>query len=201
MTGTVNRGAARRTLAAGAALALGWVLAGPAAAQAPLEYQVKAACLFNFFKFVQFPDAPAKGKLPPMTICIFGKDPFGTMIDTMLESRQTEGRSIQVHRHESAGDIHRAKSQAQLIYLSPSLSEADVALILEAVKTSPCLTVGETLTFCEQGGIINLRVKDNHVRFDVNPRAAEQAGLKISSHLLKLARLTPTSDTGAGAEK
>jgi hypothetical protein len=146
---------------------------------APSEYEVKAAFLYNFLSFVDWPD----GAVPAgtFTIAVVGRDPFGAVLDDVVSGEQHEGRRIVVRRVARARDA----DGAQIAFLG--VTDAQLAGALADLAGKPVLTVGEGRDFAKRGGIIQLRMQGGRVRFDVNARAATVSGLKISSHLLKLA--------------
>ncbi|RMF18990.1 MAG: YfiR family protein, partial [Deltaproteobacteria bacterium] len=148
-----------------------------------LEYQVKAAFLYNFAKFVTWPEDAFSGEDAPFVFCIVGRDPFGDSLEKVLEGRRAADRPIVVRRGpdpESLGRCH-------LMFIGGS-EDARVARHLRQASAQPVLTVGETEAFERAGGMIRLVVADKRVRFDINAKAADVARLKLSSQLLKLAR-------------
>jgi hypothetical protein len=147
----------------------------------PSEYQVKAAFLFNFIKFVDWPAA----QLPagaPVTICVLGDDPFGTDLDETVEGRVVNGRRLLVRRLERARDAE----PCHVLFIAGS-EEARLAAVLDAVKATSILTIGDMDAFAAKGGMIQLTLSDKKVRFEINREAAERAGVRISSQLLRLA--------------
>ena len=145
------------------------------------EYDVKAAFLYNFAKFVEWP-AQAFERDGTMRLCILGEDPFGTALDRIVDSRPPQDRKLVVRR---VGRIPNGHS-CHILFISSSES-ARVDEILDQTKGNSVLTVGDTTGYSRRGVVINLVVERNKVRFDVNLHAADQANLKISSKLLKLA--------------
>jgi hypothetical protein len=154
----------------------------PLAAQSsPTEYEVKAAFLLNFARFVEWPPEvfPASGE--PLTVCILGQDPFGPAIDTMLQGQTAAGRALVARRITGmppAGTCH-------VVYFGRSVSR--VGQILRNLEPG-VLTVGETDNFLEEGGMIHFVPVGQRIRFDMNARNAAAAGLRISSQLLRVAR-------------
>ena len=145
------------------------------------EYQLKAAFLLNFTKFVEWP--PAAFRLPdsPIAICIIGDDPFGSDLDRLVEGEAVDGHRIVVSRF-----AHLPEAQAcQVAFFSKS---APIAEELPMGAASPVLTVGERAGFLKSGGVIELSVEDRRVRFSVSQKAAETNGLKVSSRLLNVAK-------------
>jgi YfiR/HmsC-like len=150
---------------------------------APTEYQVKAAFLYNFAKFVEWPASSFSSETSPLQICVFGHDPFSQALHDITQNKSVGGRKLEV---KSAPDIQQAKS-CQVLFISAS-EETQVKQILEGLRATSVLTVGDTNGFIEQGGMINFVLENDRVRFEINRKAAEQAGLKISSKLLSVAK-------------
>ena len=161
---------------------------GPAAT-GPAEYEVKAAFLYNFARFVEWPEAPAGDG--PFVITVLGRDPFGAALDDTLRGKTIGQRRIEIRRASRSEDL--AGSRIGFI----SDSERDrLPAILKSLEASPVLTVGEMDEFAERGGVIRFRVEQDRVRLDINVAAAERARLRISSQLLKLARIVPPGTGG-----
>ena len=140
------------------------------------ELQVKAAFLFNFTKFVTWPEVSR-----PLTICIAGNAPLAAAANTVVQGRRVAGRTVEV-RPLSAGSAADGCDILHLADLSPDEASAMLRRIRGAV-----LTVGETPRFLRDGGMVRVYVEDNRLRFQVNRRQTDAAGLKISSQLLSLA--------------
>ena len=145
------------------------------------EYEVKAAFIYNFTRFVKWPQARASG---PLEICVMGKDPFGRAIDEAVAGKQVDGRDVTVTRLEA---IEKAKA-CEVLFIAAS-EERELERILEAVADAPVLTVGDFNDFAERGGMINLTKQGNHIRFQINVDALERARLRASSQLLRLATI------------
>jgi YfiR/HmsC-like len=144
--------------------------------EVPLEYQVKAAFLFNFAKFVEWPpEAPAG----PLQICVAGRNVFGDALVETVRGETINGRPLAVRV------ILEPEPGCHIIFVPRG---AAAAAYLRAAGSSPSLTVGESPEFISQGGIVNFRLEGTSVRFEIDPEAAERAGLRISSRLLRLAR-------------
>jgi hypothetical protein len=154
---------------------------GAAPAQTAEEYAVKAAFLYNFAKFVDWP--PAAFPDPSnLKICVLGDDPFGGSLETVA-GEQVAGRKLNVVRTDSTSKL----AGCQILFISRSERER-IPQILAAVKGSPVLTVGDTQKFADDGVIINFILEGSKVRFEINTDSAERARLRISSKLLQLAR-------------
>jgi hypothetical protein len=171
----------RRFLLALLLLAMGAAVG--ADARSDLEYQVKAAFLFNFAKFVEWPADALKGPRDPMAICVLGKDPFGASLDDVVRGETVNGRSLVVRRTHQVLEAR----ECQVVFLAESERRRQ-AEILSAMEGASILTVGEGDGFLDDGGIVRLVLDQNRVRFDINLTAAEANRLKLSSKLLRLAR-------------
>lgn len=155
-----------------------------AQANPPSEYQVKAAFLFNFAKFIDWPSNAFAGPQSPFAICILGADPFGKTIDDAMERKMIGDHPVVVQRAKDAADARRC----QMVFVSASEKQR-TAEIIGRLQGASVLIVGETERFADSGGTIELMLEQNHVRFAINTDAAETAGLKISSKLLALAKI------------
>jgi len=183
---------ARRRLLACVALILIASLAGERArAQQPSEYELKAAFLLNFAKFIDWPTESFSSPQAAFSICVLGKDPFGRSLDDLLPGRTIVGRPVMIVRLK---DTLNAR-HCQIVFVSTSESH-DLAEILEGLHGANALTVGESEHFAESGGAIQFTVEENHVRFLINPEAGERAGLKFSSKLLALAKIVHDAPAG-----
>jgi hypothetical protein len=167
-------------------LALLLAVPGAAPAQTAAEYAVKAAFLYNFAKFVDWP-AAAFPDPNNLKICVLGADPFGGSLQEVA-GEQVGGHKLQVVRTDSISK----PAGCQILFISRS--ERDhIQQILAAVKGSPVLTVGDTQRFADDGVIINFILEGSKVRFEINTDSADRAGLRISSKLLQLARRIVTA--------
>lgn len=150
-------------------------------AQAPTEYEVKAAFIHNIAKFVEWPlPSPADGKL---RLCILGKDLSGGAFDT-LQGKAVGNKIWQVSHVNADANLRKCA----VLFIGASES-GDLGRILEAIKDSAVLTVGDTRGYAEQDVMVNFYLEQNRVRFEINAGAARRAGLKIGSQLLRLGRL------------
>ena len=142
------------------------------------EYDIKAAYLFNFIKYVDWPNYG-----DTITIGILGQNPFGPAAAT-LNGKVVKGRRLVVRELASAPDGQKC----QVVFVSAS-ERSRLPEILANLRSARVLTVGETQGFANDGGIINFVEENNKVRFEINPDSAHRTGLTISSELLKLAKL------------
>ncbi|MGA9356433.1 MAG: YfiR family protein [Terriglobales bacterium] len=148
------------------------------------EYQVKAAFLYNFAKFVEWPAGRFADGSAPLRICVLGQDPFGEDLRNVASDKVVNGHKLLV---DQVADVAAARS-CHILFVASS-KKADMKQILESLRGADVLTVGDTKGFAKLGGMINFVLEDNRVRFEVNKTAAEQTGMKISSKLLSLAVL------------
>ena len=159
-------------------LLLFYGLAPALAPGASLEYQVKAAFLFNFTKFVEWPSSAFADASSPFLVCIFGSDPFGRALDDIIEGESVEGHKITVQR------INTETPQAcHVLY-----SGENTMPPWSTAAASSVLTVGEGDRVLSRGGIIAFVIDNGRVRFDISLKAASKQGLKLSSKLLSVAR-------------
>lgn len=147
------------------------------------EYEVKAAFLLNFARFVEWPAASHPDADSPLVIGIVGDDPFGEALPRIVKGQTAHGRRIEIRHFKEDGD-HGA---CHLLFLSRSVAGRSDR-ILPSLRGRAILTVSEEENFARQGGVIGFALVDQTVRFDINLKAAAQAELRISSKLLNVAR-------------
>lgn len=145
------------------------------------EYQVKAAFLYHFAKFVEWP--PAAWSSQSTEVCILGSDPFGSSLDRLLQDKTLRGKAFAVRRIANASEA----VSCHIVFVSMDDKNA-LQESLTILSDSPVLTVGDSTDFSDAGGMVYLFVERSKVRFDINLEAAKQSGLRISSQLLRLAR-------------
>jgi hypothetical protein len=150
-------------------------------AQVANEYEVKAAFLFNFTRFV---DWPPSSRSAPFCIGVDGADPFNSALEDVVKGRSVGGRAIAI-KHFKPGDDATA---CEIVFISAA-DPRKAAAVLTQFKGAPILTVGDAPGFCKIGGVIGFSVQGNKVKLDINPDAALRARLQISSKLLSLASL------------
>lgn len=151
-----------------------------AARQSSSEYEVKAAFVLNFARYVEW---PPKQHTPPFRVCLLGSNPFGKRLDAAVADERWHGGPFAVRRVQ---DVREGRD-CHLLYVPAAGTDRFVAAAAD-VAAWPVLTVGETARFLSSGGMIHLFVDENKVRFSINQTSAQSAGLQISSRLLRLAR-------------
>jgi hypothetical protein len=152
--------------------------------RAPTEHEVKAAFLYSFAKFVEWPPDAFGGDDKPFVITILGDDPFGEILEAAVRGKTIRDRRLVVRTVARAEDA----DGSQILFIGDSETE-QLPRILKLVDRAAILTVGDMDHFAERGGVVNFRMENNRIRFEINLVAAERARLKISSQLLKLARI------------
>jgi hypothetical protein len=162
-------------------LALGGVFL-PAVAQEVSEYQVKAAYLYHFLNFVQWPERAFADPVAPFELCVVGADPFGSVLDNTVRNKQVRGRPVRVQRIA----VSAAAKTCHILFISTS-ERTRVPWILDSVAGRPLLTVSELTGFEEQGGMIRFVVEHGNVRLRINPANSAASGLQISAKLLSVA--------------
>jgi hypothetical protein len=165
-----------------ARLTCGLAICVPLAAAPPdaSEDEVKAAFVFNFSKFVEWPENAFATGADPITICIVGDSPFGPLLESTVKGKRVNGRGIVVREATSKPE------SCHVVYIASS-EQARLAQILNMVAKRPVLTVSDAEAGAERGAIIGLMIIDKRVRFEINMLSARQAGVKLSSQLLKVA--------------
>lgn len=148
------------------------------------EYQVKAAFLYNFVQFVEWPPNTFENAESPFRIGILGEDPFGPALDQIVRGESIHGHRIEIVRSRHVQELEHC----QMIFISRS-DRGRLAEILQRLGGRQILTASEVPGFAARGGIINFYLEGNKVRFEINPSAARREGLKISSQLLNLGRI------------
>jgi uncharacterized protein DUF4154 len=149
-----------------------------------VEYPVKLAFLYNFAKFVQWPQDAFRDGSAPFVICVVGQDPFAAEMEQAARNRSVGGRLIAIQKLTPRDNL----SGCHMVFL-PAAAMKHSDRIVAGLKGASVLTVGETGGFAARGGIINLIVVENKLRFEINPDAAREARLRVSSKLLALGRI------------
>ena len=144
------------------------------------EYAVKAAFLYKFGLFVQWPTAAFSSPNSPVNLCIVGEDPFGNSLDTVVADQQINGRDVLIRRMKSV----EPSSPCHILYAGGSAQQSKTEII-DTVRGHPVLTVTDDQA--SMPGIIHFVLANNHIHFDIDDEAAAQNELVISSQLMNLA--------------
>ncbi len=152
-------------------------------AKESLEYRVKAAFLYNFTKFVKWPENAFANAASPIKICILGDSPFGSSLEA-IENKTAGGRKFVIFETKSVDDI----DDCHVLFISNG-SEKEFFNSIERILEKNILTVADKQGLAQKGSVINFTVVNNKVQFEINTKSAERANLKISSQLLKIARI------------
>lgn len=172
------------------AVVLALLVAVPVGAAPKLthEYDLKAAFMFHFAQFVEWPSKAMPEKNTPFTIGIFGNDPFGKSLDDMVGSEAVRGHKLVVRRFQNISQI----DSCHILFVSPS-EQAQLDQILSRLRGRSVLTVGETKDFAQRSGIIGFVIAEKRLRLAVNLAAANAAKLTISSKLLRQSEIVGPS--------
>jgi hypothetical protein len=158
----------------------------PASAQMD-EYSIKAGYLYNFSKYVEWPEGTFQAPATPFVICIVGVDPFGGRLDQAIAGKTSgDARPLEVRRFKKADAI--GLRACQMAFLSKSEMQRTAALV-DTLKNLPIFTVADFAPFADIGGIADLRIDGTKVKVDLNMNAANRAKLKISGKLQRVANL------------
>jgi hypothetical protein len=155
--------------------------AAEAAGKVVREYDLKAAFLFNFTHFVEWPSEVFADTNAPIVIGILGDDPFGPVLDKIVEGETIQNRKLVIKRSQQIEDLRNC----QVLFISKSEKE-HIDQILSSLGNASIFTVGEIEGFARRGGITNLFLQGNKIRFEINAQAAKRKRLKISAQLLAL---------------
>ncbi len=146
------------------------------------EYAVKAAFIYNFAKFTEWPPA-AGGARDPIVLCVFAGEPYDAALAS-IDGKSVQGRPLRIRRGVRPAEV----KSCHMVFIAVS-EERRIPELLRAAGGSPVLTIGDAEGFAEGGGMIGLISADNRMQFEINNEAAQRANLKFGSQLLRLARL------------
>jgi len=158
------------------------------------EYQVKAAYLFNFLKFVQWPEDAFTDSLAPIVIGIVGDDPFGNALPEVVVGKTVQGRDLVIRKYHAGENLRGAS----ILFISTS-EKKRLPQILASLHGSSALTVADMDGFLDEGGMIQFLSENDRVRFSINVDATSRARLKVSSKLLSLARVVAKNFKDGGS--
>lgn len=168
-------------------LTTSWIL--PTQTSNSREYQIKAAFLFNFTQFVEWPGHAFADAKSPLVIGVLGEDPFGGLLEETIRGESVNGHTLVVEHY---GKIEELKSCHILFINLPKSEQLEKALA--TLKSRSILTVGDASNFARKGGMIRFFTEENKMRFQINLEVVKDAKLSISSKLLRLADIV--SSTG-----
>jgi hypothetical protein len=149
------------------------------------EYAIKAAYLYQFGRYVQWPEESFADSRAPLVIGVFGPDPFGGILEEIARTKKVDGRPIAIRRMTSMANY----GPCHILFVVASANAEEKSKALDALRKSCLLLVGEEPDFIERGGTITFFIAENRVRFEINAERARQDQLKISSKLLSLAKI------------
>lgn len=148
------------------------------------EYHVKAAFLFNFAKFVEWPAQTFKTPADPIIICVLGQNPFGTALEETISGKVVGGRTLSVRQVSDT----QPPCNCQILFVNSS-ERKQFRTAVKLLNGAGVLSVGEAEGFTADGGVINFKVERGSVRLEINVAAAEYAQIHISAKLLSLAQV------------
>src|SRR5690606_17137040 len=153
------------------------------------QYQVKAAFLYNFTQFVEWPDSAFSEANAPLIIGVVGEDHFGSYLEEVVAGEQMNGHPLIVKRFNDDEEI----TTCHILFVSVK-SKNNSEKIIERTKGKSILTVSDIPTFLQNGGMIRFISVNNKIQFQINPGASISADLKISSKLLRLAEIVTPNE-------
>jgi len=159
------------------------------AGQTPTEYQVKAAYLFNFLKFVEWPTDPPVDPQGKWVIGIVGDSPVGFQLSRLFAGKNVMGRDVDVKQFQEADNLR----SCNILFIGAG-EKKRLPFILAALHGSSVLTVADMDHFIESGGMVQFVEEDSHVRVSIDVGATGRARLKVSSKLLALARAVTSAE-------
>jgi hypothetical protein len=158
----------------------------------PTEYELKAAFLFNFAKFVEWPPSAFANPQSAFLICVLGPDPFGSALDDALLRHSIQGHAVALLRMKRTADM----VGCQILFV-PASERNRLPEVTAKLRGQSVLVIGENEDFAASGGVIQFALEQNRIRFLINTDAADRSGLKFSSKLLALAKIVRDSPATA----
>jgi hypothetical protein len=147
-------------------------------------YEIKAAFIYNFAQFTQWPESAFASSDAPFVLAFIGDSSLGPVLDQVLQGKSIAGHPIVLKHLDSTSQI----SGCHLLFI-PESEESHLDDIFNVIGNQPILTVGETTKFMQAGGIIRFFIADGRIRFEIDPDAADKAALRLSSRLMSLATI------------
>jgi hypothetical protein len=149
-----------------------------------IEYAVKAGFIYNFTKFIQWPEKAFQKGQEEFIVGVLGEDPFENSLDLLASQKKAQGWKIVIRHFSSQDEI----AECHILFISPSQG-GNLDKILSKGGGKPILMIGDTQGFAEKGVAVNFFIQDEKVRFEFNLKALEKAGIKVSSQLLHLGKI------------
>ncbi|MCK9206689.1 MAG: YfiR family protein [Salinivirgaceae bacterium] len=147
------------------------------------EYEIKAAYIFNFAKFIEWP--ASKTNPDTIVLAIYGPDPFGTVLEKTMIGRKAQGKDWKIIRTNTVSELDRC----HIVFIA-DVGKYETIQLIEKIKNKPILTIGdEMMQFCELGGIVNFTPQFSDQQFEINNDVAKSKGIFISPKLLLLAKI------------
>jgi hypothetical protein len=152
-------------------------------AEEATEQDVKAAFVFNAVKFTEWPQNAFSSETAPIRIAVIGEEDFAAKLSALLKDKKAHGRSFEVKKINTPAD-----AKGVHVLYCPNAETKRFGQFYDFIKKTPALTIGESGQFLDAGGIINLLIEDDQLRFEIHPEAAEAGNLVISSRVMRLAK-------------
>jgi hypothetical protein len=152
------------------------------------EYTIKAAFLYHFLTYIDWPEGTFRDSSQPFVIGVFETDPFGVVLDKIAATKNVAGRPIEIRRLTSTEKL----LECHIVFMASTVDAAAQKNVLTTLANSHVLCVGETDDFVERGGAAQFFVEGNKVRFAFNTDVVDRKNLKVSSKLLSLAKIVTT---------
>ncbi|MFC1569371.1 YfiR family protein [bacterium] len=154
----------------------------------PTEYQIKAKYLYNFARFVDWPEESFQNPDSPFVIGIIGNDPYGIDLEKTIEGKQIKNRKFMIRHYQNLENL----SSCHILFIGVD-NRSRRSQIFNKIKNKSILTVGDENNFAKDGGMINFIIKEKRIRFKINRDAVKQSGLKMSTNLFKMAEIVEPS--------
>lgn len=154
------------------------------------EYSIKAAFLYHFSTYVQWPGDVFTSDAEPFVIGVYHTNPFGSALDKIASQKKVAGRSIVVKSVDSPAQV----KDCHMLFVPGSVPAGEWAAVLRAAHGAPVLVVGESEHFVELGGDVQFFLENNKVRFAFSAETTKGGDLKVSSKLLSLAKIIPVGN-------
>jgi len=148
------------------------------------EYQLKAAFIYKFTQFIEWPSSAFSSDDDPIIVAIVGDDPFHGDLDRAAADKKTGNRPMLIKHFADVDHIERC----HMLFVAASQAD-QMPAVLRKISDWAVVTIGDNDSFCRDGGVIRFFIEDQRIHFEINTSAAERAGVKISSRLLQLARI------------